>query len=92
MPYQAYLFNPSTGISYDLGIIINTLEKNPMVGIVKHEAFKKHHHLQRLIMNENPNVRPAASIPMVMIVTDGEYHLSRLPAPQDWVIVLEKAE
>jgi hypothetical protein len=45
-----------------------------------------------LAMHENPNVVPAVEIPPVTILPGGDYKLGRLPAPQDWVLVLERVK
>ncbi len=45
-----------------------------------------------LVMHNDPhNPRVwAVEIPEVTLLPDGDYKLERLPAPQDWVMVLEK--
>jgi hypothetical protein len=42
-----------------------------------------------LVMHENPHVLPAVKIPDVTFLSGDNYKLARLPAPQDWVLVLE---
>jgi hypothetical protein len=43
-----------------------------------------------LVMHENPNIVPAVRIPEVTFLTGEDYKLPRFPAPQDWVLVLER--
>jgi hypothetical protein len=60
-------------------------------------ALTAHHGTRRsdefpLIMHENPNVVPAVIIPETTLLPTDEYQLPRLPAPQDWVLVLERVK
>ncbi len=85
IPYQAFLFNPATGKRYDLGIIIN--------GGPTGKAYKKTFtgfKYTPLVMHENPHILPPITIPEVTVLSDEDYKVPRLPAPQDWLIILER--
>ena len=43
-----------------------------------------------LVMHENPNIQPAVRIPEVTFLAGEDYKQPRFPAPQDWVMVLER--
>ena len=45
-----------------------------------------------LVMHENPHVQPAVKIPEVTFLPGEDYKLPRFPAPQDWVMVLERVK
>jgi hypothetical protein len=45
-----------------------------------------------LTMHENPNILPAVTIPEMTLLQADAYKLPRLPAPQDWVLVLERVK
>jgi hypothetical protein len=47
-----------------------------------------------LVMHDDPyNPRVwAVEIPEVTLLPNGDYKLERLPAPQDWVLVMEKVD
>jgi len=85
IPYEAFLFNPSSGKKYDLGILINADSSSAIV----HHRFANPSHLP-LIIHENPNIVPAISFPKINILSGDEYKIPRLPAPQDWVFVMKK--
>jgi len=43
-----------------------------------------------LVLNENPGILPAVEVPEISLLTGDDYTPPRLPAPQDWVLVLER--
>ncbi|MEO6290017.1 MAG: hypothetical protein ABIO76_08860, partial [Ginsengibacter sp.] len=43
-----------------------------------------------LEMHENPRVVQAVIIPAITHLPTGDYAIPRLPAPQDWLLVLER--
>lgn len=43
-----------------------------------------------LVMHENPNIVPAVTIPATTVLPGEDYPMPRLPAPQDWVLILER--
>jgi hypothetical protein len=45
-----------------------------------------------LVMHENPNVLPAVKIPEITFLPGDNYQPPRLPAPQDWILVLERVK
>ena len=85
IPYEAFLFNPSSGKKYDLGILLNADSSSEIV----HHRFANSSHLP-LIMHENPNILPAITLQKINILSRGEYKIPRLPAPQDWIFVMKK--
>ncbi|ULQ54129.1 DUF4038 domain-containing protein [Flavihumibacter fluvii] len=87
IPYQAFLVNPVNGKRYDLGIIIN---RGPSATPYKKQFTGWKY--EPLVMHENPHILPAVIIPEVTILTGDEYKVPRLPAPQDWILVLERVK
>ena len=94
VPYHAFLFDPARGKRYELGVIVNN-------GSAKADAqqMKKLKALAAsvekglpLVMHANPGILPAIKLPEVTVLPNGNYKLPRLPAPQDWVLVLERIE
>ncbi len=86
VPYHTFLFNPASGKRYGVGVLVYT--KTP-------ETFKGKSYATKYpspVMHENPHVIPAIEIPEIIILSQDEYKLPRLPAPQDWVLVLEKVK
>jgi hypothetical protein len=45
-----------------------------------------------LTRHQNPGVWPAVGVPATSLLLTDTYALARLPAPQDWVLVLERAK
>jgi hypothetical protein len=43
-----------------------------------------------LVMRENPNIVPAVELPEITVLPGADYTLPRLPAPQDWVLVMKR--
>jgi hypothetical protein len=92
VPYHAFLFDPVRAKRYELGLIVNN-------GSAKADAqqMKKLKALAAsvekglsLVMHANPGILPAIKLPEVTILPNGNYKLPRLPAPQDWILVLER--
>ena len=44
-----------------------------------------------LVMHENPGVQPAVKLPEITFLPGADFKLPRLPSPQDWLLVLERA-
>ncbi len=96
LPYHAYLFDPVRAKRYELGLVVNTGNAE-----VTAEQMKKWKALAAsvdkglpLVMHDDPyNPRVwAVEIPEVTLLPNGDYKLERLPAPQDWVLVMEKVD
>ena len=95
IPYRVFLFDPATGKRYRLGTIINAGPQPHPFGKLKGLPGgppKRDPRELPLIREENPNVVPAVAETELTILPDGTYHPSRLPAPQDWVLVLERVK
>jgi hypothetical protein len=45
-----------------------------------------------LVLHENPGIVPAVRVPDISLLPADEYKPPRLPAPQDWVLVLERVK
>lgn len=104
IPYHAFLVDPANGKPYELGILINTSDlskqttnntlikkelKNKLAGLKEVDILVRPKG-EKLVMHENPNILPAVTIPAITRLSSDEYKMPRLPAPQDWLLVLER--
>ncbi|MBC9889975.1 MAG: hypothetical protein F7B06_09045, partial [Opitutae bacterium] len=96
VPYHAFLFDPARAKRYELGLVVNTGSAE-----VTDDQMEKLRKLyasvdkgQAFVMHDDPfNGRVwAVKLPEIHLLEDGNFKLERLPAPQDWVMVLEKVE
>src|SRR4051812_36925812 len=89
--YHAFWIDPSSGNRYELGVVVNgkeTPEKAELFQKALQQLYsgdaEKSKPL-RLILNENPRIFPASTIPDISWLPGSEYKPGRLPAPQDWL-------
>ena len=96
MPYHAYLYCPVRGKRYDLGLVVNTGKAGLSADKLKklRTLYAKVDKGLPLVMHDDPyNPRVwAVELPEIHLLKDGDFKLERLPAPQDWVMVLEKVQ
>ncbi len=94
VPYHTYLYCPVRGKRYELGLVVNTGDS-----AVSADRMKKFKRLYAsvekglpLAMHDDPyNPRVwAVELPEIHLLKDGDFKLERLPAPQDWVMVLQR--
>jgi hypothetical protein len=90
VPYQAFLFDPAKGKRYNLGIIINA--DSSTINDRKFNTGTGGASWLPLVMHENPHILPNVKIPAVTVLSKDEYKIPRLPAPQDWILVLERVK
>jgi hypothetical protein len=92
VPYHVFLFDPVRAKRYELGLVVNVGNDYPkeyQIKKWKEKAISTKKYLS-LIMHENPYILPEVKIPEVTFLKTGDYKLPRLPAPQDWVVIMEK--
>jgi len=106
IPYHSFLVDPSSGRRYDLGVIINeekSVEKEASIKRAFAVLIKRssqglsttdfpNERTFPLKLNENPRIFPATDIAEITWLNGSEFALRRMPAPQDWLIVLERVE
>lgn len=94
VPYHAFLYDPARAKRYELGLVVNTGSAE-----VTDDQMEKLRKLyasvdqgQAFVMHDDPfNSRVwAVKLPEIHLLEDGNFKLERLPAPQDWVMVLER--
>ncbi|MBC9867591.1 MAG: DUF4038 domain-containing protein [Opitutae bacterium] len=92
VPYHAFLFDPARAKRYELGLVVNISKSEVSADQMK--QFKKLYASvdkgQPLVMHENPYILSEVDVPEFHLLKDGNFTLERLPAPQDWVMVLER--
>jgi hypothetical protein len=100
--YHTFLVDPSSGIRYSLGVVVNGKQTPEMVSFIHkglQRLFQENQDTKSsngkvkpttLVLNENPRIFPASSIPPITWLTASDYKPARLPAPQDWLLVMEK--
>ena len=94
VPYHAFLFNPGSGKRYELGLIVNSGNRD--VNAEENKRWKKLAGAVEkelpLVMHWNSPRSPGVEIPEITCLPNGDYKLERMPAPQDWVMVLERVK
>jgi hypothetical protein len=64
---------------------LSRLQFNPIKDKVQNRIWP-------LVLHDNPGIVPAVTIPEISMLLTDAYAPPRLPAPQDWVLVLEKVK
>ncbi|MCE9547742.1 MAG: DUF4038 domain-containing protein [Planctomycetia bacterium] len=85
--YHAFYLDPVSGKRFALGNLIRPAMQQELSTVEPPTGSKAE---RPLVLNENPNLFPAVQVPAVTPLEGDTYKPPRLPAPQDWLLVLER--